>query len=532
MKAAAKTVVTCVTAWILLALFVIGVLTFLRIAGVPVTVSGSDLNGADGTATVSECAEFGPLSGRGAGYYWKCVAEVRTGPDRAPVEVEFGPDELTPADRGQQVFVDYAAKDWQRNVPHPYEFLAVIGLVAVGGLGFIGYAVGPETVLRWLVPTLRRDTGSTRAPAEPESLDLPVELKLPVPDGGDRTGSVAAFIFFAATGAGFLVVAGTMIVATVRLRPDDVATYLVALPFLLPGVGLLAAIPSARRRLRVTSGASLVAAQLTSRGFVQTARDGSPRRIHWSRIKRFVFVERPGDLVEVHLAIVGEKRDEDLAAAFCTRSDHGYLLTPFLRLQEAEHFSAVVENFKPGLTRWPTREVARGGLGLIRPAKSTVVRLKNASSGVSTEKRVSASRPSLTRLTVMLLGSILLTWSLATAASGQVAMDRFVITAVVLVYLAASLYRGCRGTFVFRTDSLSWKERDSPEVKVLYADIDNIVVKPAPPGNGRWYYSVHVVPSEGDEYVLAKRVGAAAAKRLVDLVQPRAATAESLENLS
>ncbi|EME56631.1 DUF6346 domain-containing protein [Amycolatopsis decaplanina] len=532
MKSVVKPVVTCVAAWTLLALFVIGVLTFLRIAGVPVTVSGSDLKGADGTATVSECAEFGPLSARGAGYYWKCVAEVRTGPDRAPVEVEFGPDELTPSDLGQQVFVDYAAKDWQRNVPHPYEFLAVIGLVAVGGLGFIGYAVGPEAVLRWLVPTLRRDTGTTRAPAEPESLDLPVDLKLPVPDGGDRTGSVAAFIFFAATGIGFLVVAGTMIVATVRLRPDDMATYLVALPFLLPGVGLLAVIPSARRRLRVTSGASLVPAQLTSRGFVQTARDGSPRRIHWSRIDRFVFVERPGDLVEVHLTIVGEKKDEDLAAAFCTPSDHGYLLTPFLRLQEAERLSAVVENFKPGLTRWPTREMRRGGLGLVRPTKSTVVRLKNASSGVSSERRISASRPSLFRRMVMLLGMALLIWSMAVAASGRVAMDLFVITGVVLVYLAASLYRGDRGTFVLRTDSLKWSERDRREVTVLYADIDDIVVKPAPGGNGRWYYSLHVMPSEGDEYVLAERVGAAAAKRLVDLVQPRPVTTPSPGNRS
>ncbi|EMD28013.1 DUF6346 domain-containing protein [Amycolatopsis azurea] len=532
MKSVVKSVITCVAAWTLLALFVLGVLTFLRIAGLPETVSGSDLTGADGTATVVECAEFGPLSARGAGYYWKCAAEVRTGPDRAPVEVEFGPDELTPADLGQQVFVDYDAHDWQRNVPHPYDFLAVIGLVAVGGLGFIGYGVGPEGILKWLVPTVRRDAGAARAPAEPESLDLPVDLKLPVPDGGDRTGSIAAFVFFAATGIGFLVVAGTMIVATARLRPDDIATYLVTLPFLLPGVGLLAVIPSARRRLRVTSGASLVPARLTSRGFEQTARDGSPRRIHWSRIKRFVFVERPGDLVEVHLTIVGEKKDEDLAAAFCVRSDHGYLLTPFLRLREAEHLSAVVENFKPGLTRWPTREVARGGLGLIRPAKSTVVRLKDASSGVSTEKRISASRPSLVRMTVMLLGATLLTWSLVTAASGQVAMDRFVITAVVLVYLAASLYRGRRGIFVLRKDSLSWRERDHREVKVLYADIDNVVVKPAPPGNGRWYYSLHVVPSDEDEYVLVERVGAAAARRVVDLVQPRPATTASLENHS
>ncbi|RSN36839.1 hypothetical protein DMC61_01785 [Amycolatopsis sp. WAC 04169] len=521
MKTVVKAAAISVAAWTLLALFVIGMLTLFRIAGVPASVSGSDLTGAEGTASVIDCAEHGPLSLRGAGYYWKCVAEVRTSPNRPVVRVEFGPDELTPADLGRPVFVDYASHDWQRNVPHPYNFLAAVGPIAAGALGFIGYAVGPRIFLRWLVPSLRRRDSTTRAPDEPDSLDLPIDLKLPVPDGGDRTGVVAAFAFFAATGIGFLVVTATMIVATARLRPDDIATYLVALPFVVPGVGLLVVIPSARRRLRVASGAPLIPARLTQRGFEQTARDGTPRRIHWSKIKRFIFVERPGDLVEVHLVLTDEKAEEGLAEPFRTRSDHGYRLTPLLSLREAERLSAVVENFKPGLTRWPTREVSRGGLGLLRPSKSTVVRLKNATSGVSAERRISASRPSFIRLMALLLGMALLTWSLVTAASGQVAMDRFVITAVVLVYLAASLYRGDRGTFVLRKDSLSWQHRDQPKVEVLYADIDNIVVKPDPPGNGRWYYSVHVVPSEGDEYVLAERVGAAAAKRLVDLVQPR-----------
>ncbi|WP_410576237.1 DUF6346 domain-containing protein [Amycolatopsis sp. lyj-108] len=532
MKTVAKAAATSVAAWTLLALFVIGMMTLFRIAGIPATVSGSDLIGADGTASVVDCAEHGPLSVRGAGYYWKCVADVRTGPDRPTSRVEFGPDELTPADLGRSVFVDYASHDWQRNVPHPYNFLAAVGPIAAGGLGFIGYAVGPGIFLRWLIPSLRRRDKVTQSPDEPASLDLPVDLKLPVPDGGDRTGAVAAFVFFTATGLGFLVVAGTMVMATMRLRPDDVVTFLIALPFVLPGVGLLAVIPSARRRLRVTSGASLIPARLTPRGFEQTARDGTPLRIHWSKIKRFVFVERPGDLVEVHLSIMGDKADEGLAKPFRTPSEHGYLLTPFLPLREAEHLSAVVENFKRGLTRWPTREVARGGLGLIRPTKSTVVRLKNATSGVTTERRISASRPSLIRMTVMVLAAVLLTWSVVVAASGTVAMDLFIVTAVVLVYLAASLYRGNRGSFVLRKDSLIWQERDRPKVTILYADIDNIVVKPTPSGNGRWYYSVDVVPSEGDEYVLAERVGAAAAKRLVALVQPRPATATSLENHS
>ncbi|MGY6657143.1 DUF6346 domain-containing protein [Amycolatopsis sp. TRM77291] len=521
MTTVAKSVATAVAAWALLALFVIGMMTLFRIASLPATVSGSDLTGADGTATVVECAEFGPISARGAGYYWKCAADVQAGPDRPSKRVQFGPDELTPADLGQPVFVDYASRDWQRNVSHPYDFLAVAGVVAAGGLGFIGYASGPENLLRLLVPSLRRGKSASRTPAEPDSLDLPVDLKLPVPDGGDRTGSFAAFAFFAATGIGFLVAAATMIVATARLRPDDIATYLVALPFVVPGVGLLVVIPSARRRLRVASGAPLIPARLTQRGFEQTARDGTPRRIHWSKIKRFIFVERPGDLVEVHLVLTDEKAEEGLAESSRARSDHGYLLTPLLSLREAERLSAVVENFKPGLTRWPTREVSRGGLGLLRPSKSTVVRLKNATSGVSAERRISASRPSFIRLMALLLGTTLLIWSMVVAASGRVAMDLFVITAVVLVYLAASLYRGDRGTFVLRKDSLSWQQRDLPEVKVVYADIDNIVVKPVPRGNGRWYYSVHVVPSEGDEYLLAERVGAAAAKRLVNLVQPR-----------
>lgn len=510
--------VTCAVAWILLILFVFGVVTLFRLSGVPASKVDSDFIGADATATVTKCSERGPVSLKGAGYFWECTAEVQVSPERQPRLIEFGPDELTPADSGTPVFVKYSNSDWQRNAAHPYVFLRVVGPIAIGGLLFLVYAMGIRSIAGWFIPSFTRGRRSTRPVAV--SRELPLELALPVPDGGDPKGVVAAFTFLTALGTALLVMAGTMIVATFRLMPGNWAAYLVALPFGLVGGSVLVAVPSARRRMKVAQGSSIIPARLTLRGFQQTARDGTPRNIHWSKIKRFVFEERRGDLVEVHLAVVNDDAADDLAEPFRTRSRHGYLLSPYLPLQEAEHLSAVVENFKPGLTRWPTREISRGGLGLTRPTKSTVVRLKQmATTAAHVDTRISPSRPSVLRVLLMLTGCALTIWSLSIARSGGVSMNLFVISAVVVVYLGVSMYRGQRGIFVVRDNSLIWREAGKHEVVVGFAGIEGFVVKPSPPGNGRWYYALHVRPHEGNDYQLVDKVGRPAVKRIMRIAE-------------
>ncbi|WP_409489643.1 DUF6346 domain-containing protein [Amycolatopsis sp. cmx-11-12] len=514
MRSAGKTAVTCAAAWVLLVLFLLGVVTLFRLSGVPATTTDSDSADADATAFVAECAERGPVSLKGAGFYWECTAEVQVNPERQARLIEFGPDELTPGDRERPIFVKYANGDWQRNTAHPYVFLRVVGPIAVGGLAFLIYAIGIRSIAGWFVPSFTR----SKKPAHPTvvSRELPLDLAFPVPDGGDPKGVFAAFTFLTVLGTGLLVMAGTMIVAVFRLMPDNWAAYLVALPFGLLGGSVLVAIPSARRRMKVAQGASVIPARLTVRGFQQTARDGSPKQLHWSKIKKFVFEERPGDLVEVHLSVFNDDVVADLAEPFRARSRHGYLLSPYVPLHEAEHLSTVVENFKPGLTSWPTREITRGGLGLIGPVKSTVVRLRRkAGATVHVDTRVSSSRPSVLRVLLMLTTCALVIWSLSIGASGGTSVNLFVISALMVVYLAVSLYRGRRGTFVVRQNSLVWRETGKNEVLVDLASINGIVVKPVTSGNGRWYYSLHVKPREGDEYQLVDKVGRAAAKRVL-----------------
>lgn len=515
MKVAVRPIVACAAAWFLLVVVVIGVMTLLRLSGVPITTDGYDSVGAEASATVTECERHGPLSAFGAGYYWECTAEVKSSPGGRTRLIEFSADELTPADSGKTVLVKYADREWQRNVAHPYLFMRPIVPMAIALLGAIGYAIGYKTVLSWFVPVLRRREARSSRPAA-RSVELPVELRLPVPDGGNQPGMFAAFTVLTAAALALLGLAGAMAIATFRLMPGNWPVYVVALPFALLGAWILKAIPSARRRVRTAQGATNIPARLTPRGFVQTARDGSPRRIHWSKIKHFVFVERPGDLVEVHLVVVDEGAADGLAEPFRTRSDHGYLLSPFLPLREAEHLSAVVENFKPGLTKWPTREIARGGLGLIRPPLSTVVRLKRmAKPTTHVDTRVSPSRPSAFRVLLMLTACVLVIWSLSIAGSGGVSVNLFTISAVMVVYLGASMYLGRRGTFVVRKDSLVWRETGKHEVVVDLAGIDGFVVKPSTPGNGRWYYALHVRPREGDEYQLVDKVGRPAVKRVL-----------------
>ncbi|WP_414943468.1 DUF6346 domain-containing protein [Amycolatopsis sp. cmx-11-32] len=498
----------------LLVLFVLGVVTLFRLSGVPATTTGSDSVGADATAFVAECAERGPVSLKGAGFYWECTAQVQVSPERQARLIEFGPDELTSGDRERPIFVKYANGDWQRNTAHPYVFLRVVGPIAIGGLLFLVYAIGIRSIADWFVPSFTR----SKKPTHPKAVsrELPLELSLPVPDGGDPKGVFAAFTFLTVLGTGLLVMAGTMIVAVFRLMPENWAAYLVASPFGLLGGSVLVAIPSARRRMKVAQGAAVIPARLTARGFQQTARDGSPRQLPWSKIEKFVFEERPGDLVEVHLSVINDDVVADLAEPFRARSRHGYLLSPYVPLHEAEHLSTVVENFKPGLTSWPTREIARGGLGLIGPAKSRVVRLRRkAGTTVHVDTRVSSSRPSVFRILLMLTTCALVIWSLSIGASGGTSVNLFIISALMVVYLAVSLYRGRRGTFMVRRNSLVWREIGKNEVLVDLASIDGIVVKPVTPGNGRWYYSLHVIPRDGDEYQLVDKVGRAAGKRVL-----------------
>ena len=83
--------VSGLSAWTLLAIFGIGGLTLVRLIDAPVSSTGRPVDGGDVVAHAADfpgaCHRYGPLSYRGAGYYWECYGGI-VRPDGTVTEFE------------------------------------------------------------------------------------------------------------------------------------------------------------------------------------------------------------------------------------------------------------------------------------------------------------------------------------------------------------------------------------------------------------------------------------------------------------
>ncbi|EMD28012.1 hypothetical protein [Amycolatopsis azurea] len=92
----------------------------------------------------------------------------------------------------------------------------------------------------------------------------------------------------------------------------------------------------------------------------------------WSTLERITFDKprtvRLRDDVSVLLVPVPSKRDglhTWIRTYFrAVGTSLGYELSPGMRRPAAAKFSHLIEQYRPGLTRWPRREVRRRGFGL------------------------------------------------------------------------------------------------------------------------------------------------------------------------
>lgn len=116
-------------------------------------------DGEWGIAYASSCAEVGPVSQLGIGYYWRCAAGVqwKSGPRLGKLTFEeLSPGELTRDDVGKPVRVKMARTTKHgplhliRDADRPYQWIGVAALVAPFAF-FAGVAV-------WATVRHRRST--------------------------------------------------------------------------------------------------------------------------------------------------------------------------------------------------------------------------------------------------------------------------------------------------------------------------------------------------------------------------------------
>ncbi|WIX80760.1 hypothetical protein QRX50_08350 [Amycolatopsis carbonis] len=272
----------------------------------------------------------------------------------------------------------------------------------------------------------------------------------------------------------------------------------------LVGLVLLGCIPIGRRGLR-KERLSVEVAPSGLRFPVREARLVLP----WADVSAVALVEKH-NRVEVYLAPASAAEDR-LVKRFSRRGPHGFVLSTLFEPDEAHRLAAAVETVRPGLVRWPSLEVRRGGFGPQRVA-ATVVRWtavkRKPVAGESVTVRASkasGARQAAIGGTVALLAAVLVvrTW-LPVTVPGLIAV------AVCVAALVWTRHRGTRGVFTVDGAGVAWIPRYDNGVVVR---LDEISALTAEAGG-----VLRVTRRDGGDFVLASGVSMPAARTVAALV--------------
>lgn len=367
-----KIVVRGLLAWTLLLIFVFGGMTLVRLIDAPVSSTDRPRDGGAGLAHAGDyprsCRRPGPLSYGGAGYYWECFGGI-VRPDGTSMMRQFGPDELTPADdvaHPVAAFEDH--KVWRRAVDHPYGFLGALGAVVIGAAGAVVTKLGGLRVLGWFafLPDSRRPADG---PGSPVRVRVPV-----VADAERRRAARPGAVVVLVGGLALIAASVTMSVAIRGLGDVGAIGRFFAYVFAPIGLVVLALVPYAHRWLVSPELTEIVVAE---DGIWQPVQEHKPLFVPWSVVEGLVLDEYlVGSQVACHLTLSGGGREFRLLPGFRTRSSYGFLLSPVLPADEARRLAEAFERYRPGHVRWPAREVRRGGFGIVRAVKRTIIRWK------------------------------------------------------------------------------------------------------------------------------------------------------------
>ncbi|MFE6610110.1 DUF6346 domain-containing protein [Amycolatopsis sp. NPDC057786] len=339
-----------------LGLALLPALTIHRLAAAPVSLTSWSDEDKDGTASVTSCVARGPIGLGGVGYYWVCTADVATDAGtRTGMEFE---GELTPGDQGKPVAVMDDDGKWKRNVAHPYWFLEYVFGAYLFIFMFIAVVVAGAVYSEFK----KEDPDGSAAEAATTSVDLPVRHH-EAHESNPSWVKVGAILGLLLAALGIFI---GWLVFDVRIGGFWDPAYLVAGTIF--AVGATIVFYGLRRKEPLKEATFFVEPD----GLTVETSDGRGALLAWSTLERIVFDQpramRFRSVVSVLLVPVPSKRD-GLHGWIRTYfrgvgTSFGYELSPGVPRAAAATFSDLIEQHRPGLTRWPRREIRRWGFGL------------------------------------------------------------------------------------------------------------------------------------------------------------------------
>ncbi|WP_086675398.1 hypothetical protein [Amycolatopsis pretoriensis] len=302
------------------------------------------------------------------------------------------------------------------------------------------------------------------------------------------------------------------------VRRGDPVMYLVA-----PALGLLAVLcfcakPILGRYIRRHGGMVTARVEFGPDGFRQPLEDKTTLVLPWDDVRRFVFREgQPGGRVALAVSLVDDEAIRNLNPDCRHKSDDGFILSSALAWEEAEKALAAIERYRPGLGRWNSKDVRRGGFGVPNPVRRLVKRW----SADQTRTLVRAEQSSAGRLFFL--------WAAWLAVIADFVAPAFydippgiplpvALATWVLLYLTR--YRGDFGEFAVTADAITWRPKEGDPVRVRRTDLVRLTAEPSAKKATRHYVSVHAILRRGEDRQLAARVSPGAAKNVLRLVTP------------
>jgi hypothetical protein len=345
-------------------------------------------------------------------------------------------------------------------------------------------------------------------PGDPETAAVRVRLPIHNPPSELRT-AVGCMAFF-----GVVLAAAAALLAWVR--SGDPVMYLVS-----PVLGALALLcfcfrPILRRYLRSNGALVTARVEFGPDGFRQPLEDKTTLVLPWDDVRRFVFRKgQPNDRVALAVALVDDDAIRNLNPDCRHKSEDGFILSSAMALEEAEKASAAIEQYRPGLGRWTSKNVRRGGFGLPDPVKRLVKRW----GADSARTLVRAEQASGGRLSVLWVAWLAVIADFVAPAFYDIPPGIPLPVAVAIwVLLYLTRYRGDFGEFALNADAITWHSKEGDPIRVRRADLARLTAEPAGKKATRRYVSVHAILRRGEDRPLAARVSPGAARNVLRLV--------------
>ncbi|MDS0133121.1 MULTISPECIES: hypothetical protein [unclassified Amycolatopsis] len=342
-------------------------------------------------------------------------------------------------------------------------------------------------------------------PGEPET--AVVQVRLPIHHQPTVLRTAAGCLAF--LGLAPAVAAGLLVWA----RSHDPVARWVA-----PALGVLAVLcfcsgPIMRWYIRRHGSLVTARVEFGPDGFRQPLEDKTTLVLPWDDVRRFDFRGgQPGGRVALAVSLVAEEAMKNLNPDCRHKSEDGFILSSAMAPEEAEKASAAIERYRPGLVRWTSKNVRRGGFGVPNPVKLLV-------------RRWSADQVrTLVRAEQASGGRLLVLWAAWLAVIADFVAPAFfdippgiplpVVVAIwVLLYLTR--YRGQTGKFVLAADAITWQPEEGEPIRVRRADLARLTAEPSAKKATRQYVSVHAILRRGEERQLAVKISPGAAKNVI-----------------